>query len=656
MPDPVLPEGVEVPPAEPSAVVDDEGKELPTGFRGLLMPVNTRTGDGREMLLAEGAEPSVRPYPLALKAQKLSAAGHDNAGVVGIITRVWLEADGVHGEGPLDLADPDARAWARQLRDGFAGWVSADLDDVDFEEVPLGPDGEEVDIAAVNAEWEAFDRAVSEAIDKGEDPEAIPVPEEPEIKTVLLRFTKWKLMGATLVADAAFEQARIEPVFGEDFTPVDAEGALVAAAAEHSGAMIALVPSAEDAARLAVDGYEPEDVLHTTLVFLGASADWSPEARDALEEALTGLSLDPQQADIWGHAAFNPAGDDPCAVYLVQGDGLVGAHEAALGVLEETAGLPSIPDQHETWVAHITAGYGLAVSELSEVGTVRFDRLRLAFGDAEDVRDIPLDTIGESLVAGATPDFSSSDFTIPEADELTAVTVDDDGRVFGHLADWSACHIGFADCINPPAGCNYDRYFHTGQVVTERGRVNVGRITLGTGHAPTRGISPRAAAEHYDNTGSVVAAVRVHDGALGPWMSGRLVPGVSKDKVDAMMLAGVSGDWRSPRRGMPKELFAALSVNVPGFPVPRAKATATEQGDLALVAAGFVAPNVAEVLRRRETVSAAARRMSEADVRSLVRSALTEIGEEKERRARIDAAAAPVREARVASARTRIFG
>jgi hypothetical protein len=107
---------------------------------------------------------------------------------------------------------------------------------------------------------------------------------------------------------------------------------------------------------------------------------------------------------------------------------------------------------------------------------------------------------------------------------------------------------------------------------------------------------------------------------------------------------------------MPKELFAALSVNVPGFPVPRAKATATEQGDLALVAAGFVAPNVAEVLRRRETVSAAARRMSEADVRSLVRSALTEIGEEKERRARIDAAAAPVREARVASARTRIFG
>ena len=580
-------------------LTSDELAELaiPNGWRGVLVPVNTRSGDSREYTLDAGATdvPS-RPLPLPISAQKYSGEGHDGSEVVGLITRVWLDNGAVWGEGTFDLADPVAADWAAKLGRGVAGWVSVDLSDVAVEEVPLDVDGNEV----TDDQLRAYDDAARHAEATAATPPPYPVA------GVLRRCTEWKLMGVTLVAGPAFEQARIEPVY--DMTAYTAPPPKV-----HTGAMIALVPAPEDAHRLAVTGYEPVDELHVTLAFLGDADNWTPEQRDTLTRAVADLVDGPLMGEVWGHAAFNPAGDEPCAVYLVKGDDFPDLHAAVWDVLDNND-TPTVPTNYSPWAPHMTAGYGLPVADLAEVGPVRFDRLRIAFGGQN--RDIPLDTLTAALTASAVV-YDSGDFNIPELTALTALTVTSSGRVFGHLADRDSCHIGFADvCVTPPVStCDY-AYFHQGEISTNEGPLAVGKITLGTGHANMHA-SATAAAEHYDNTGTVVAVVRVHDGVLGPWMSGRILPGVSDDRVAELRRSGVSGDWRGVRRySNDLELVAVLAVNVPGFPVPRTRALAAS-GARTLIAAA-VRP-----YQRRELSPASRERLTAAAMR--VRAAKLDI-------------------------------
>jgi hypothetical protein len=84
-----------------------------------------------------------------------------------------------------------------------------------------------------------------------------------------------------------------------------------------------------------------------------------------------------------------------------------------------------------------------------------------------------------------------SDFTNPGLTEPTRLTVTDDGRVFGHLAVWSICHMGVqGECLTAEtlvSDTNY-AYFTRGKVETDQGLVAVGPLTMGTGHAS---LSPR---------------------------------------------------------------------------------------------------------------------------------------------------------------------
>lgn len=546
-----------------------EKKPLPTGWRGPVLPLNTPSGDMRQFMLADGTEPAIRPLPVALSAQGEMWGAHQGSRVVGLVTRAWVQDGHLWAEGPLDLEDEFGAEYARKLGDGFAGWVSADLSDISLEEIPLRSD---------KSEWAPNELATAYAAFEGG------TGDEPDVAGQLLRVHEWKLMGVTGVSSPAFETSRIQPVYGDEFTAVRASAALTAAAEQHSGAMIALVPSAEDCARLAIDGYEPADVLHTTLVFLGDAANWSPQQRDTLEQSLRTIGLAPMAGKVWGHAQFNPDGDSPCAVYLVEAEGITSLQAATLGALEESGDYDLIPSQHECLIPHITAGYNLDVEKLTEVGPIRFDRLRLSFADT-DVRDIPLEPVTAGLVASSVV-YDSTDFTMPEPDELTALTVTDDGRVYGHLAQADSCHIGFADvCVSPPTSATGYAYFHQGEISTTEGPLPVGKLTLGTGHAGMRQAA-RAAAEHYDNTGTAVAVVRCTDGLWGPWLSGRILPGIDDDRIDELRRSGVSGDWRSIQRGSNNlELVAVLAVNVPGFPVPRTRALAAS-GMRSLIAAG----------------------------------------------------------------------
>ncbi|MDT0387819.1 hypothetical protein [Streptomyces dubilierae] len=180
-------------------------------------------------------------------------------------------------------------------------------------------------------------------------------------------------------------------------------------------------------------------------------------------------------------------------------------------------------------------------------------------------------------------------FSDPGLSLPTPITVTDDGRIYGHAAQWGSCHIGQEGvCVQPPHEDEHP-YYRTGEVVCADGsRVAVGQITVGTGHAPLHyGATP--AAEHYDNTGSAVADVAVGNDAHGIWVAGAVRPGADPLKVYELQAAGqVSGDWR--RIGGQLRLVGLLAVNVPGFPVPKMRArVASGAGETtvkALVAAG----------------------------------------------------------------------
>lgn len=201
---------------------------------------------------------------------------------------------------------------------------------------------------------------------------------------------------------------------GEDTTTMPGCGCstpLTAAAHDHDGAMIALVPTEQDAARLALDGGEPPEELHLTLAYLGPGADWSQENREALHNALASYDWDAPGGTITGNAFgaahWNPSSDDPAWVLNIGSDALPDLH-AAVGVqLERARGedptMPEIPAQHKPWAAHLCITYdaegGLLAEMEQRLGEITFDRLRIAF--AGEATDIPL--AGDAAAAAASP-------------------------------------------------------------------------------------------------------------------------------------------------------------------------------------------------------------------------------------------------------------
>lgn len=195
--------------------------------------------------------------------------------------------------------------------------------------------------------------------------------------------------------------------------------------------------------------------------------------------------------------------------------------------------------------------------------------------------------LGVGVQAHAMPDGPPAEwFEDPGFDELQRwVTVSDAGRVTGHLAGLSECHIGYADrCVSLDELVENDGfpYFHVGHVVTAEGtQVPTGVLAVKGGHADTSW-SWRSAQAHYDDTDSAVADVRLGRDEFGVWFSGVLRPGASAEAVHCLRASGISGDWRNIAGRM--RLIGACSVNTPGF--PKAKARIVAGATMAVVAAG----------------------------------------------------------------------
>lgn len=176
-------------------------------------------------------------------------------------------------------------------------------------------------------------------------------------------------------------------------------------------------------------------------------------------------------------------------------------------------------------------------------------------------------------------------FETPEPNEPTPLTVEPDGRVYGHIALWNSCHTGFlngrfSECVQPPRSRIDYADFHLGALPVEGPDgtevIAIGKLTVGTGHADPH-VGRLAAREHYDHTGAVAAYVRAVDGRHGVWVCGATKSDATDEQIRDLCANPPSGDWREYNGNL--ELQAALAVVIPGFPVPRAQLALSASGD-----------------------------------------------------------------------------
>lgn len=215
-----------------------------------------------------------------------------------------------------------------------------------------------------------------------------------------------------------------------------------------------------------------------------------------------------------------------------------------------------------------------------------FAEAKIELGDALDA-DADKGENAESLVAaaGLLDDVVDAAVFDVKLEKPTPLTVTEDGRVFGHLATWGTCHVGMQDrCVTPPRTASNYAHFHTSTIPSSDGPVAVGRLTVGCGHAGARSRAA-AAAEHYDTVGTCWAFVRAYEDEFGIAVAGVVNPLAEQDTITAGASAPLSGDWRNI--GGQLELVAALSVNTPGFPVPRSFSN-DKGAEMSLVAAGAI--------------------------------------------------------------------
>lgn len=172
----------------------------------------------------------------------------------------------------------------------------------------------------------------------------------------------------------------------------------------------------------------------------------------------------------------------------------------------------------------------------------------------------------EELTAAAGPVLPGDDFFRPEPDEFCSWTVDEDGAVFGHLGLWSSCHTGFEGVCRtiPRSRSGYREFMQSGPLVEfgdgRRRQIETGPVFLAGGHVT--GLSPDEVAAAYGGVENTWADVRVIDGKLGPWVCGRIRPGLTEEQIHAARCSRISGHWINGA------LYAIVSVNAEGFNVP----------------------------------------------------------------------------------------
>lgn len=329
------------------------------------------------------------------------------------------------------------------------------------------------------------------------------------------------------------------------------------------------------------DGFDLPDDLppHAVVIWGTGSFDGSPEAQDALRqlENGVGVSLDlPIERKAFIDATTFEEVDpevvlenaDPLEI-LFGGtpDGYLRGMGGKIGGLS----LASIAAFEETTI-RVVEGHAIVASGFAlRRGVIRQSILK----DVVTEQDV--------LVASAAPIAPPRAwFFVDEPDEPTPITILPDGQFYGHLALWNSCHAGksngaYSACMYAPPSPSGYMHYHLGAMLCDDGsEVPVGRVTIGTGHAPLN-LNAAKARAHYDNTGTVVGFCRAKDGIFGIWVCGAIKSDATAEQIRDFRACPPSGDWRSVDGRL--ELQAALAVNTPAYVVPRSQLSLAASAD-----------------------------------------------------------------------------
>lgn len=486
------------------------------------------TGDGREFA------PDALTWadlPVPLRWNKEDSHGGEPRTVavnVGRIDKIWRDGEKIMGSGVLNLGEVDGQRAYDLIKGKFLRGVSIDADSIGDADVEVvWPEG-------------AGDPAAED------DPLAALFGGPPPEKVI---YHAGRIRGATLVDIPAFAEAYV--------ALTDDAGAVVAGGQPYQfGAVAAHKTATSDAPW---DGGANEKNLPSPLTLAqarGAYAWFDDGAVDAGEIPKTGCKFLHHEISADGSA----------------GAANLAACSATIGALHGARTMTTIPDADRRGVYDHVAGH-----------------LKDAGQEPAPFQLRPLTAAAVAQLADHRP--HPSRFTDPKLSGYTGVVVTDDGYLYGHVAPWNACHIGYdGQCVTAPREDVHD-HFMTGEVVCSDGsRAQVGQITIGTGHA-SLSMGAKPAAEHYDNTGTAVADVTVGNDKHGIWIAGQVRPSADPSAVFDLRAAGrVSGDWR--RIGNKLRLVALLGVNTAGFLTgdTRTRARVASGQPMALVAAGVTAP------------------------------------------------------------------
>jgi hypothetical protein len=534
-------------PAVTTAPAGPAGQLVP--WDGVIGVEGLPTGDGR---LIEPNACVWENLPLPLRYVSSDIGAHDGAGVVGLIETITRGQGGeLRATGTFDLSSPYGPEAMRGVESGAQDGVSMDLDDVTFE---------------VRVKAELLDPANDPMMAMLLGPDAgAPAPPKPDadgritVATIsssdeLMVTTSARVRAATIVAIPAFDTARIRLSTGSTgSSTVAASGATELAFPPKTPPSPSKAPAGGPAKTSgpggAGGGMMPDGTTECSCTEGEPGYDPACECGTAdADQPANGPSLDGVMPD--GSACStdpnDPAYDPDCAK-------------------------PAPPTTGPPAKQAPPAGASAATSALA--------------------KKKKCDTTTEELTAGAVPETPPlAWFSDPALREVTALRVEENGHVYGHLAAWGTCHISHTanGCVTPPHSNASYAYFHTGSVLTREGsEISVGHITLDTRHAGER-LTAASAAAHYENTGHVVADVCVGEDGYGIWVAGALRPRTTPDQVRSLRSAPLSGDWRRVSGNL--ELVAALAVNVPGFPVPRPRGLVAAGVTQSLVASGMIPP------------------------------------------------------------------
>jgi hypothetical protein len=196
------------------------------------------------------------------------------------------------------------------------------------------------------------------------------------------------------------------------------------------------------------------------------------------------------------------------------------------------------------------------------------------------------------------------DFHIPESEHPHKIVVDAEGRVYGNLAVWDEPHRGLAQIgqlrTAPRPRQGYTEFNHPGPL-TEKGQVGTGPVFALGGHPKTSMIGKTQTEIHqaYGGIENAWADVRVSEGRFGPWVSGRVRPGLDDETLYAVRASHISGHW------IGDDLVAIVSCNVPGFKPGAGFASVTDGRVVELVASFPAQPDAPSAIHVPSAMPAA---------------------------------------------------